>query len=258
VQVPPPSQPPPPRQPPAPRQTPSALGKDGESDLLPGWKATTAPDGRTYYYHAVRQETQWERPVKPAARAVTDDDDDDQAPPPPPDGFSGVFTTGDDAGAQPPARRLSGGYNNVWTKQPAKGGRNSWRTIDETSTAVVDDEWYYLGAAHEQKGPHTSAWIHGLVRSGAVASTTLAWKDGLATWTAISKLPELQPPPTPTADERRPPAPRPRGNSRPPPTGIPTPSPVHAFPPPPRAAAQQNVGKHKTSPITHTAMNAAI
>lgn len=175
--------------------------------------------------------------------------------------WQGIYAGGDaKEGAQPPARRLSGGYNNVWTKQSAKGGRNSWRTIDETTTSVANDndEWYYLGAAHEQKGPHTSAWIHGLVRSGAVAPTSLAWKDGLAAWTPISKLPELHPPPKPTANERQPPTTRPRGNSRPPPNGVQTPTPTHAFPPPPRAAPQKNISQHSTNPITHMAMNAAI
>ena len=32
------------------------------SGLLPGWKEAKAPDGRTYYYHAASQKTQWERP----------------------------------------------------------------------------------------------------------------------------------------------------------------------------------------------------
>ena len=106
MQVPPPSQPPPPRQrpmqvpPPSsqraassmperqaltspPARTASVVAEKGDSNLLPGWKSATTPDGRTYYYNAGRQETRWERPVKPAGR-----ESDEETPPPPPEGFS--------------------------------------------------------------------------------------------------------------------------------------------------------------------------
>ena len=38
----------------------------GAGGLAPGWKETTAPDGRTYYFND-KGETSWEKPVDPAA-----------------------------------------------------------------------------------------------------------------------------------------------------------------------------------------------
>ena len=45
------------------------------------------------------------------------------------------------AAAPKPAKRLSGGFNNVWSKQPDANGRTSWRTGDDdapSSEAPVD------------------------------------------------------------------------------------------------------------------------
>jgi hypothetical protein len=80
--------------------------------------------------------------------------------------------------------------------------------------------------------------------------TTLAWKDGLPNWLPISKLPQLVPPPVPSAGERAPPsATRPRGNSKPPPNGVQKPMPgMHAYPPTNRPGLQR----------TNTHMNAAL
>ena len=240
------------------QQQPAVDVSDG---LLPGWEATTAPDGRTYYYHVETEVVQW---TKPAIPVLNRDEPSFEEPPPPPDGFQGVFAPANErpkpapfgtaqhasrsgglvVDAQPPAKRLSGGFNNVWTKQ-AQGARNSWRTVDElvdTSTggggAAGAVEWFYLGAAREQQGPHTALHIHGLVRSGAVGGTSLAWKEGLAEWTPIAKIQELQPPAAapaaaPPATASIAPLTRPRGNSRPPPHGIQAPTPGTYFPPPP-------------------------
>ena len=38
----------------------------GAGGLAPGWKETTAPDGRTYYFND-KGETSWEKPVDPSA-----------------------------------------------------------------------------------------------------------------------------------------------------------------------------------------------
>ena len=38
----------------------------GAGGLAPGWKETTAPDGRTYYFND-KGETSWEKPVAPSA-----------------------------------------------------------------------------------------------------------------------------------------------------------------------------------------------
>jgi len=41
-----------------------------EAPLPAGWKATKAPDGRTYYYHSETKKTMWTRPEGPPAAAA--------------------------------------------------------------------------------------------------------------------------------------------------------------------------------------------
>ena len=41
-----------------------------ESPLPEGWMATSAPDGRVYYFHAATRETSWTRPVAGPAAAM--------------------------------------------------------------------------------------------------------------------------------------------------------------------------------------------
>ena len=47
-------------------------GASSEAPLPPGWKATKAVDGKTYYYHSATKKTQWTHPQPdPAAMPST-------------------------------------------------------------------------------------------------------------------------------------------------------------------------------------------
>jgi membrane protease subunit (stomatin/prohibitin family) len=62
---------------------------------------------------------------------------------------------------------------------------------------------YFVAAAGQQKGPFTIDQLHEEISAGRVARGTLAWKSGMANWTAIESIPDLAsllssvPPPLP-------------------------------------------------------------
>ena len=53
---------------------------------------------------------------------------------------------------------------------------------------------WYLGIDGQQVGPLSPAEVAARVVAGTATPETLAWRTGLAGWTAISDIPELQPP----------------------------------------------------------------
>jgi membrane protease subunit (stomatin/prohibitin family) len=52
---------------------------------------------------------------------------------------------------------------------------------------------WYLGIGGQQVGPLSPAEVAAQVSAGTAAPDTLAWRTGLAGWTPISQIPELQP-----------------------------------------------------------------
>jgi hypothetical protein len=59
----------------------------------------------------------------------------------------------------------------------------------------MDKLWYYTqGAAQEKKGPVPEDEIRLLIASGQIRATDLLWSDGMANWSALSALPQLQSP----------------------------------------------------------------
>jgi uncharacterized Zn finger protein (UPF0148 family) len=48
-------------------------------------------------------------------------------------------------------------------------------------------EWYYLDAQDQQQGPVDRDQIASLARSGAIASDTPVWKEGMAEWDNLAK-----------------------------------------------------------------------
>jgi membrane protease subunit (stomatin/prohibitin family) len=56
---------------------------------------------------------------------------------------------------------------------------------------------WYLGVNGQQVGPLSPAEVTARVSGGTATSDTLAWRAGLADWTPISQIPELQPASTP-------------------------------------------------------------
>ncbi|MFT4177686.1 MAG: CD225/dispanin family protein [Luteolibacter sp.] len=52
-------------------------------------------------------------------------------------------------------------------------------------------QWYYSKAG-TQHGPATQAELAAKIASGEVTSTDLAWRDGMADWLPVSKIPEFQ------------------------------------------------------------------
>ncbi len=53
-------------------------------------------------------------------------------------------------------------------------------------------EWYYAKNG-KQEGPVDLAALQGMIQSGEVSLTDLAWKEGMAEWTEAGKIPELSP-----------------------------------------------------------------
>ncbi|BCM90428.1 hypothetical protein IAD21_02280 [Abditibacteriota bacterium] len=49
-----------------------------------------------------------------------------------------------------------------------------------------DDGWYYM-TGDQQMGPHTSAQIKGLVRSGGIRRGTYLWREGMSEWQAVGQ-----------------------------------------------------------------------
>jgi hypothetical protein len=61
---------------------------------------------------------------------------------------------------------------------------------------------WYLGVDGKQVGPLAPSEVHALVTAGTVTADTLVWRVGMATWTRLADVPELQdlgstPPPLP-------------------------------------------------------------
>lgn len=58
---------------------------------------------------------------------------------------------------------------------------------------------YYIGRDSKQYGPYSESEFGGYVQSGHIQPTDLAWTEGMANWTAVSKMP-LVSKPVPTAN----------------------------------------------------------
>jgi membrane protease subunit (stomatin/prohibitin family) len=62
---------------------------------------------------------------------------------------------------------------------------------------------FYIGVGGQQQGPFDMATLQAKVRDGALARTTLVWRQGMPSWVAAETVPELQslfaavPPPLP-------------------------------------------------------------
>lgn len=56
------------------------------------------------------------------------------------------------------------------------------------------DAIWYVGQGGERKGPFTSEEVAALVIRGEVAPADLAWREGMAEWSPVGQIPELQPP----------------------------------------------------------------
>ena len=52
-------------------------------------------------------------------------------------------------------------------------------------------EYFYLDASGEQAGPVSASELQRKFKSGELNADCMAWKEGMAEWTPISKLPEL-------------------------------------------------------------------
>lgn len=60
---------------------------------------------------------------------------------------------------------------------------------------------WFLGENGAQTGPHTAGSVRARVQEGSLDPSTLAWREGMSGWTAISELAELRPaapPPLPS------------------------------------------------------------
>ncbi len=57
-------------------------------------------------------------------------------------------------------------------------------------------QWHYTQKG-QKSGPIDRALLQGLISSGHVVPTDIAWRDGMTGWRAISMLPELTAPPIP-------------------------------------------------------------
>ena len=58
----------------------------------------------------------------------------------------------------------------------------------------MDKLWYYTQrASQEKKGPVPEAEIRALIAGGQIRVTDLLWSEGMANWSPLSALPQLQP-----------------------------------------------------------------
>ncbi|KRA53821.1 hypothetical protein ASD77_04025 [Pseudoxanthomonas sp. Root65] len=51
-------------------------------------------------------------------------------------------------------------------------------------------EWYYVDLRHERQGPVAQDALVSLFRTGALNTSTLAWRDGMSQWTPLGDLAE--------------------------------------------------------------------
>jgi hypothetical protein len=80
---------------------------------------------------------------------------------------------------------------------------------------------YWLSISGQQHGPFAVPLLQEWIKSGQVAPTTLAWREGIAQWQALNTLPEFAPPPPPSPSMTPPPPPgAPPPQTPPPPSNV--------------------------------------
>jgi membrane protease subunit (stomatin/prohibitin family) len=77
--------------------------------------------------------------------------------------------------------------------------------VPGAAAAAPQQTVYFVAMEGQQKGPFTLDQLHAEVAAGRVQRNTLAWKHGMANWTAIDQVPDLAalfanvPPPLPNS-----------------------------------------------------------
>ena len=69
-----------------------------------------------------------------------------------------------------------------------------------TPKGMSDKQWYYSDPENQEKGPFSIEEIRQFIAEGILTRQSFLWHDGLTTWTAANKIPEVFTNPAPAPD----------------------------------------------------------
>lgn len=65
--------------------------------------------------------------------------------------------------------------------------------INSATMPPIPTVLYYLAINGAQQGPYNIEQIKALISANKITADTLAWKEGMSNWSALSSIPEIQP-----------------------------------------------------------------